>query len=154
MKKNQNGFTLIELLVVIAIIGLLSTLSVVALNSARARSRDARRVSDIKQIQTALEMYYNEMNSYPATSTDVTPTSETGTPGRIAGTATVYMEAVPVAPKPYDSTSCDDAKNKYVYTAVGTSAGTTPSYTLTYCLGSKVGTLAAGMNTSTQFGLK
>jgi len=56
MKKiNQKGFTLIELLVVIAIIGLLSTLAVVSLNNARTKSRDARRVADIEQIQTALE---------------------------------------------------------------------------------------------------
>ncbi|OGF31319.1 hypothetical protein A3H09_03530, partial [Candidatus Falkowbacteria bacterium RIFCSPLOWO2_12_FULL_45_13] len=63
--RKQKGFTLIELLVVIAIIGLLSTLAVVALNNARMKSRDAKRVSDIKQIQTALELYYNDANSYP-----------------------------------------------------------------------------------------
>ncbi|HQB76688.1 MAG TPA: prepilin-type N-terminal cleavage/methylation domain-containing protein, partial [bacterium] len=61
----RKGFTLIELLVVIAIIALLSTLSVVALNNARVKSRDARRLSDIKQIRTALEMYFNQNNSYP-----------------------------------------------------------------------------------------
>ena len=63
MKKK--GFTLIELLVVIAIIGLLSTLAVIALNNARQKSRDAKRVADVKQLQTALEMYYNQYNSYP-----------------------------------------------------------------------------------------
>lgn len=63
--NNKKGFTLIELLVVIAIIGLLSTLAVVALNSARAKSRDARRLSDIKQVQTGLEMYLNDMADYP-----------------------------------------------------------------------------------------
>ncbi len=62
---NRKGFTLIELLVVIAIIGLLSTLAVVALGSAREKSRDARRLSDIKQIQTALELFYTDNNSYP-----------------------------------------------------------------------------------------
>lgn len=64
-----RGFTLIELLVVIAIIGLLSTLAIVALGTARQKSRDARRLADLKQIQTALEMYNSETGSYPVTST-------------------------------------------------------------------------------------
>ena len=65
MRKNK-GFTLIELLVVIAIIGLLSSIVLASLNSARKKSRDARRVADIKQIQVALEMYFDANNgSYP-----------------------------------------------------------------------------------------
>ena len=56
MKIKQRGFTLIELLVVIAIIGLLSTMAVVSLNSARGKARDARRVSDVKQLSTLIEM--------------------------------------------------------------------------------------------------
>lgn len=62
---NKKGFTLIELLVVIAIIGLLSTLAVVALGSAREKARDSKRLSDIKQVQTALELYYTDQGSYP-----------------------------------------------------------------------------------------
>jgi len=62
---SLTAFTLIELLVVIAIIALLSTLSVVALNNARAKARDARRLSDIKQISTALELYYSSNGIYP-----------------------------------------------------------------------------------------
>ena len=61
---NKKGFTLIELLVVIAIIGLLSTLAVVALGSARVKARDSKRVSDLKQVQTALELYYTDQNAY------------------------------------------------------------------------------------------
>jgi len=65
MRKNK-GFTLIELLVVIAIIGLLSSIVLASLNSARKKSRDARRVADIKQLQVALEMYFDANNgSYP-----------------------------------------------------------------------------------------
>ena len=66
----KSAFTLIELLVVIAIIGILSTLSVVSFNSARQKSRDTRRVADIRQIQTALEMYaFNRLDGlYPITS--------------------------------------------------------------------------------------
>lgn len=63
---NKKGFTLIELLVVVAIIGLLSTLAVVALGSAREKARDSHRISDIKHVQTALELYYTENSSYPS----------------------------------------------------------------------------------------
>ena len=64
-KKDKNGFTLIELLVVIAIIGLLATLSILAINSARVQARDAKRKSDINQLQKALEMYYDDYGKYP-----------------------------------------------------------------------------------------
>lgn len=66
MKIKQKGFTLIELLVVIAIIGLLSSIVLASLNSARAKARDARRIADLKQVSTALEMYYSQNNAYPA----------------------------------------------------------------------------------------
>lgn len=62
---KRKGFTLIELLVVIAIIGLLSTLSVVSLNSARGKARDAARKSDMNAISTALELYNVEVGNYP-----------------------------------------------------------------------------------------
>lgn len=63
---NKRGFTLIELLVVIAIIGILASIVLVSLNSARAKGRDAKRVSEIRQIKYALELYYNFNNTYPA----------------------------------------------------------------------------------------
>lgn len=69
---NKKGFTLVELLVVIAIIGLLSTLAVVALSSARQKARDSKRMSDLKQIQTALEIYFNDHNQYPVEATPIT----------------------------------------------------------------------------------
>ncbi len=53
----KKGFTLIELLVVIAIIGLLSSVVLASLNSSRIKARDARRISDLHQIQLALELY-------------------------------------------------------------------------------------------------
>ncbi len=56
-KTNKKGFTLIELLVVIAIIGLLSTFAVVSLNSARSKARDTKKLSDLANIQKAIEMY-------------------------------------------------------------------------------------------------
>jgi prepilin-type N-terminal cleavage/methylation domain-containing protein len=66
MMRNNRGFTLIELLVVIAIIGILSSVVLASLNSARTKSRDARRISDIKQLQLALELYFDASSTYPS----------------------------------------------------------------------------------------
>ncbi len=63
--RRTGGFTLIELLVVIAIIGILSSVVLASLNSARLKARDARRVADLKQIQIALELYYDANGKYP-----------------------------------------------------------------------------------------
>ena len=64
-KLISKGFTLIELLVVISLIGILSTLVLANLNAARERGRDAARKSDLKNIQTALRLYYNDYGKYP-----------------------------------------------------------------------------------------
>ena len=64
--SESRGFTLIELLVVIAIIGILSSVTLASLNSSRGKARDARRLQDVKQIQTALELYIDDNNGeYP-----------------------------------------------------------------------------------------
>lgn len=98
---NKKGFTLIELLVVIAIIGLLSTLSVVALGSARAKSRDSKRLSDIKQVQTALELFYTDQGNYPAGTDIVLGTDVTCLDASGFGTdcTDAYMGLVPKDPQ-------------------------------------------------------
>ena len=123
-QKNKQGFTLIELLVVIAIIGLLATLSVVALNNARERARDTRRVSDVKQIQTALELYYNTNNGYP--------TDEQGLD--ILGDNNL-MNPVPTPPTP-DDCNIGDA---YGYTVNAEE----DEYCLEYCLANNTGGIDA-----------
>jgi len=140
IEKSTRGFTLIELLVVIAIIGLLSSLSVIALNSARAKSRDAKRISDVKQLQTALELYFNDYNLYPTTAAVAS--------GASLGGVNTYMSLVPTAPTPPDST-CTTAQNTYTYGQ--DSSGS--SYHISYCLGSLTGSIAAGAHDVTPVGL-
>jgi len=64
--KRIQGFTLIELLVVIAIIGILSSVVLASLGTARQKARDATRVSDIKALQLSLNLYYDGAQSFPA----------------------------------------------------------------------------------------
>jgi len=87
--KNFKGFTLIELLVVIAIIGILSSVVLASLNTARQKGRDARRISDLKQIQLALELYYDSNQFYPLT---------VGTTGSSVLVTGGYISSIPVDP--------------------------------------------------------
>ena len=66
-KRYSKGFTLIELLVVISIIGLLSSVVLASVNDARAKARDAKRRSDLRQLVNAVELYYSKYNVYPGT---------------------------------------------------------------------------------------
>ncbi|MDD4412638.1 MAG: prepilin-type N-terminal cleavage/methylation domain-containing protein [Patescibacteria group bacterium] len=124
--KNQKGFTLIELLVVIVIIGILATLTTVALSTARVKARDAKRISDIKQMQTALELYYNEENTYP-------PTSALDVGKALVGAVSgkTFMGKIPAGPNTGET-----------YTYAQINSGT--SYTLGYVLEKPVNEFAAG----------
>jgi type II secretion system protein G len=63
--KISKGFTLIELLVVIAIIGILSSVVLSSLNSARAKARDAKRKMDLHSLELAVQLYYSTNGTYP-----------------------------------------------------------------------------------------
>lgn len=69
MKKSLNtskkAFTIIELLIVIAIIAILTAIVMTNLTGSKAKARDAKRVSDLGQIQLALELFYDRCKSYP-----------------------------------------------------------------------------------------
>lgn len=65
--KNTKGFTLIELLVVIAIIGILASVVMASLNSARSKASDARLKRDLQELSKAVELYHSTNGSYPGT---------------------------------------------------------------------------------------
>lgn len=153
MPKNyKKGFTLIELLVVVAIMALLASLAIVALNQARARARDARRVSDIKQIQTALEMYFLDKYQYPdgagVTLDGKCLSGSNGLNDTCSGT--VYMAKMPANPYPRTDGGCGNTSYTYW---VDTGGGTNLSYHIIYCLGSATGDLSAGLRVATPAGL-
>lgn len=90
--KTDAGFTLVELLVVITIIGILATVVLVSLNSARGKARDAKRLGDVRQIALALEFCYNDIGKYlPASTFPVA-----GSPLTCSGTT--YITAMPADP--------------------------------------------------------
>ena len=62
--KKQLGFSLVELLVVIAIIGILSTLAVIYLGSTTEKANDAKRITHVNNLKTALEVIKSENGSY------------------------------------------------------------------------------------------
>ena len=143
MKSKKRGFTLIELLVVIAIIGLLATIAVVALQNARSKARDARRVADVKQMQTALELFFNDQQRYPSADElaagSIFSTSTLGT--------TTYMAVIPTPPTPADGV-CTGAS---VYSYTSDLGGT--SYSIAYCVGANVGSITSGEHCATPAGI-
>ncbi len=124
MKASSNkGFTLIELLVVIAIIGLLSSVVLASMNSARKKSRDARRQQDLKSMQVALELYFDTNGGYPVqtTATDL-----------VAGAQAATALAGLVSGGQIGSISADPTSGRYYYYV---SSAAAPTYATNYCLG-------------------
>lgn len=139
----KNGFTLIELLVVISIIGILSALLMSNFIGVRQRARDAQRKSDLRQIQSALELYRSDVGSYPAstatsTTGDTLTTQNCPTPGSLAYNGTVYMQKIPCDP---NGTSYYHGGN-YSYYSNGT------TYSMSACLENTSDTSGSTLNVS------
>lgn len=99
VSKTKSGFTLIELLVVIAIIGILAGMVLVSMNGARAKARDARRISDMRQMISAQEMVYG------TGATDAYTTS-TGGAGNYPAAIGTYLSTTPDDPTTPGHANC------------------------------------------------
>lgn len=112
--RSKGGFTLIELLVVIAVIGLLATIVSVSVNSARKKARDTKRLADANQIKLAMEMYYDNNNSYPSSGGNWRclghTSSQTCWIGAYSGLDSLNTALIPYLPTipddPRNNTSC------------------------------------------------
>lgn len=113
IKNSSKGFTLIELLVVIAIIGLLASVVLVSLGSAKLKSRDARRLGDIQQIKSGLDIYYNLGNGYPDTNS--WNTAQTNK-------SQLSCSGTPALKVPNDPLNSTNGTYTYTYTQGGTSS--------------------------------
>ncbi|MEI6378772.1 MAG: type II secretion system protein [Candidatus Falkowbacteria bacterium] len=122
--NKRHGFTFVELLVIIVIIGVLAVLATTSLLKARVKACDAKRVSDVKQLTTALEMYYYDAKGYPK---DL----PWGQPLINNETGTTFMNIVPQAPSfcVYGDACVDPKDKNYDYVSADIN-----KYRINYCL--------------------
>lgn len=127
--KTRRGFTLIELLVVIAIIGILASIVLASLNTARVKSRDARRIADIKQIQLALALYYDShSSSYPSTLAPLATAGDIPTvpvdPSTGAGYAYAGLGSGVTCSSYHIGATLEDSTNQALKSSANAAAGT------------------------------
>lgn len=98
--KKVKGFTLIELLIVIAIIGVLSALLMANFIGIRQRARDAQRKADLRQVQSALELYRSDNSSYPSGNGSISTVLNncSGSFGNSPACSATYMQKLPSDP--------------------------------------------------------
>lgn len=111
----SRAFTLIELLITIAIIGLLTAIVVTSLAPSRGKARDAKRISDVSNIQFALSLYFDRCKQYPSTLTTGASNGCPTTP--VAITFADFMPVVPTQPggTVYDYAIKDSGGSKIDY---------------------------------------
>lgn len=128
MPAGRQGFTIIELLVVSALVALLASIVFTAITGTRARSRDSRRETDIKEIQNAVNLYAVNNRAFPICGTELVINGSTDCLSAQL-LASGAMSQVPVDPLGKASGACGDPTG-YVYCYV--SDGST--YTLRHHL--------------------
>jgi len=134
-RSSRSGFTLIELLVVIAIIGVLASVVLASLNTARIKARNARRIADMNQVRLALELFYDTNGKYPVSTGwhGTTPNcySSGADPNpSIPGLAPTYIPVLPKDPNPILPSFCylyisDATGQNYKFLVYGTVEGGT-----------------------------
>jgi prepilin-type N-terminal cleavage/methylation domain-containing protein len=157
--KNEKGFTLVELLVVIAIIGILSAVAIVSLGNVRAKGRDARRVSDIDAIKSAMDQILSEKGGWGALGANVAVTAYCGNSLPKAVSACVGANLILLLPSlanindPSGQTGlCTGAAGtqcNYAFTALADQ-----TYAVKFYLENAAGVLTAGPHTLTQEGIQ
>lgn len=160
--KDQKGFTLVEILIIVLIVGLVGTLAAIAVNSARSKTRDATRLSAVRQTQSALEDYFNETNAYPAGAGlplgDSTQSVCLGTGGfqaNCSGDASVFLRVVTATLDTGlkgSSTCGTPSRNAYCYAVSSDGMGYVIQFELENAL-PQVG-LVKGANCATPDGMK
>ena len=113
---TKKGFTLIEILIVVAIIGILASVVVVGLGPAQRKGRDSRRLSDLRSVQNALELYYGKIGHYPDQA-DVTSWDTLVTKLTTADIGTKQIPNDPATGKSYAYATDEDGTG-YVLAAV------------------------------------
>ena len=89
-RNSSVAVIIIVILAAIVVIGILASVVLASLNSARIKGRDARRVSDVKQLQLGLELFYDANQTYPTALSQLSPTYINRIPTDPAGGAYTY----------------------------------------------------------------
>ncbi len=163
MSQANKGFTLVELLVAVGIIGVLASVSIVSINSVRQKARDAKRISEVKQMQNAFEAYMSNNGSYPQGATaiigDATHDALCADAAGFVGDAAACTQ--PVFMQKVNRDPLNGAQgHEYSYQAKTAAAancaapGPCESYELKFKLEGGSGTLAAGVRTATPNGIE
>ncbi len=125
---SKRGFTLVELMIVITVIAILATIAVVSFTRVQKQARDTKRKAEVKSLETALQAYYTEKNTYPVQAVSADIATALATP-----LTSTYINAMPISPNGVPATNANSA---YHYVSVD---------------GSKYG-LCAGLEISTVTG--
>jgi hypothetical protein len=128
----QSGFNALQGVILIFIVLVLVIVVLSAYSSSRATARDAKRISDVSQLQKAIRYYYEEFGQYPQASTN-------GQAVGVDNSFSRFLSPWPTAPQPADG-SCTAQTNVYYYEQLNSGE----NYQIKFCLGKAYGRLPAG----------